>query len=135
MVMFRAVTWVSKAMAVLVLALWMPATLHCELETMTGLGFLACCSHTHSAPHQDADCDEDACATVESGLYQIDESPPLTFRPLATLPAVTLGWLAQEPLPPKPAVAATVFAPPELDVSWQFSSRAALPPRAPSFIS
>ena len=102
---------------------------------MPGLEFLACADEADSAPHQDNDCETDSCASVESGFYKTEDGhhvvppPPLTPSPLLT--AISLE--AAQPA----AVSRIVFdsAPPELLKVWQFSHRAAAPPRAPSLAS
>lgn len=124
-------------MAVLTLAaLWLPVSVHCQLEQLPGLEFLSCCDHEDTtAPHQDDDCEGDACAVVESGLYKIEErqtslpAPDLTpvMFQLLPLPAPISCNLARS------GVGGT--APPEFSRIWQFVSRAALPPRAPSLAS
>ena len=119
----------------LLLALWLPATCHCQLEVVTGLQFLKCCTHQHTAPHQDADCDSDGCAVIESGGYMLEANPSPTGPPLLDLVVEALDRLAEENLPTPPPALTAPFAPPELPKIWQFSCRAALPPRAPSFLA
>jgi hypothetical protein len=123
-------------MAVLGLAvLWLPVSVHCQLEQMPGLDFLSCCDHEDTtAPHQDDDCEGDACAVVESGLYKSEERQ-------ISLPAPDLAPTMLLHSPSPTPVSSFVpqrdagTAPPELCRLWQFSSRAALPPRAPSVVS
>ncbi len=113
------------------LGFWCLATLHCDLEQMPGLGFLACCQHEGSAPHQDNDCNEDGCAVVESGFYKLEEQstvaavPPILVSSLLSLIEPVSNALDVGP-------ESFDFAPPELPKTWQFCCRAALPPRAPS---
>ncbi|HKS37334.1 MAG TPA: hypothetical protein VJW76_09110 [Verrucomicrobiae bacterium] len=124
----------KRILAAALLVLWVPLTMHCRLESLPGMEFLACCPHEEAAPHQDSDCDDDACAVVESASYKTENGriaiptpvlvPALFLAPLLRLEAIpAVNHLAFE----KPS--------PELPVSWQFSFRAALPPRAPSFVS
>jgi hypothetical protein len=129
------VKWFKTVLVLALVALWLPATLHCQLEELPGLQFLACCDHDETAPHQDDDCRTDSCAMVEDGLYKTNDSKVtaapmvarLTIAPTFTLPtdpqsAGLEGHLATDKSP-------------ELPVTWQFSRRTALPPRAPSFVS
>ena len=117
------------------LAFWCMATVHCTLEKVPGFGFLACCHHPDKAPHQDNDCDEDSCAVVESGFYQIEEQPSSAAEPVLLLSCL-IG-----PLEPISAVTrqctdtCIAAAPPGLPRIWQFRLRAALPPRAPSLLA
>jgi hypothetical protein len=124
-------------MAALALAaLWVPVSVHCQLEQVPGLEFLSCCPHEDAAPNQDDDCAGDACSVIESGLYKLEEQQ-------ASLPAPDFGDLEfasssfDHALTPVEAscVPARGTAPPEYCRVWQFTSRTALPPRAPSFVS
>jgi hypothetical protein len=124
-------------MAVLTLAvLWLPVSVHCQLEQLPGLEFLSCCDHEDtSAPHQDDDCAGDACAVIESGLYKLEENPAAFAAPdVATLEFATS--ISGRALRPAEADGSVRCAdPPEHLRVWQFVSRAALPPRAPSLAS
>jgi hypothetical protein len=126
-------SWLSKGIAVLLLAVCGLAREHCALEQVPGFEFLACCQHADKAPHQDSDCDEDGCAVFESGFFQIEDNPVLTPPPALVLGAAEWRLLV-EPLaePVRPIL--TSPSPPELPPSWQFIVRAALAPRAPSAI-
>ena len=116
-------------------AFWLLAINHCKLEQIPGLSFLVCCDHEDAAPHQDNDCDTDGCAAVEEGFYKLEDSPPSVPAPVF-IPMVS-------PVPALDGHARLRFArsdfsttaPPELPVTWQFSFRAAAPPRAPSLVS
>lgn len=134
MVTLYSVSRIGKLTAVLMLALWLPATMHCQLEMLTGLKALACCLHEDAAPHQDNDCEQDSCAVVEAGLY-----PAIISVTKAPIPCLALVFL----LPDLESFA--VSAPNSVDLigpaplglsqQWQFAWRTALPPRAPSTIS
>lgn len=123
-----------QIIAMLLLALWMPVTMHCDLEALPGFGFLVCGSHPDAAPHQNADCEEDICASVESGACRMEDNQPVAFPPLALLPVATCDEFHVAPLPVASSLGAA-SAPPELSAGWQFSARAAPPVRAPSFVS
>jgi hypothetical protein len=126
------VTRFTRCVAVLVLALWGLAREHCTLEQVPGLEFLACCQHADKAPHQDNDCDEDDCAVVESGLYQMDDLPDLTPAAAWSIVFIAADWATENPLHSYSSAPLLSPAPPGLPQSWQFDHRAALPPRAPS---
>lgn len=96
--------------------------------------FLACATEV-GADHEESNCDTDACAAVESGLYKTERQLELAPRPvvnsafiLATLLDLSTPYSAANPLLPK-------AIPPELSQTWHFMLRAALPPRAPSCLS
>ena len=118
-----------KILAILFLLVWVPITSHCQLESIPGLGFLHCSSDTAENSH----CEGDECSSVESGAYKIQNNNanvPLPFFTIAlfdfTLPELTTS---------EDTCAVITSAPLEFQVGWQFSSRVALPPRAPSFAS
>ena len=139
----RIVRRLKAIVAVVLVALWLPASSHAFLQHV---GFI---HQVHA--HDDADTDHDSDAErphehdadnhaaadglclVSSGKVQLDK-PTI----VAVLPWLTAAlWLASEypselqahsgPSPPG-------VAPPELSSRWQFSFRAARPVRAPSFV-
>ena len=123
----------TRYIALMVVALWGVASMHCKLEAVPGLQFLKTCCFMDSPSSSPKDCDSDGCSTVEDGKYRPEEQTASAPQPaliLALLPAVI-----EVPLPafePHPFVAGR--PPPELPRSWQFSFRTALAPRAPSHI-
>lgn len=131
------VKWLRTMAAVVLAVLWLPVSVHCQLEQVPLLDFLSCCLHEQSSPHQDNDCEADACAVIEAGLYKSEERRSPLLEPVLVSPH--LASLLTDVLP-RPLVGGAVL-PPEasklsgLSGSWQFTSRAALPPRAPSLAS
>lgn len=119
-------------MAVAMLVLYGLALSHCTLEQVPGFAFLACCDHQDSVPHQDNDCEQDACSVVESGFYKISDPDDVAPAPLFLLSNVLLELQSRALGEPSNATIC-VPAPAELPRTWQFGFRAALPPRAPSF--
>ena len=130
------VTWFTKCIAALLLALWVPVTMHCALELVPGLGFIqTCCGDDKDeAEPADHDCSQDLCSAIESGFYKVDDYPALA--PSQALLLVFTVWnLAAEPPAITPPLSPPDPSPPELPRSWQFSHRTALPPRAPSAVA
>ncbi len=127
--------WLRKSVLIVLLALWLPATLHCGLELVPSLSFLRCGEHQDEKSHQTAGCDEDFCATVESGCYRVEDHPSVGVPPVPTVAAGGMDWLVEDLLPERPLLPVAQPSPPDLSRIWQFSYRAALPPRAPSFVS
>jgi hypothetical protein len=125
----------KRAIALTCLALWLPVSMHCSLETIPGFNLLDwCCDTAASEPAKD-DCGQDNCAEIEAGLYKIEDNPALTPS-LAIVLAMASSVEALQPLKPtSPAFLPSDSSPPELTQTWQFSRRAALPVRAPSFVS
>jgi hypothetical protein len=112
-----------------VLALWMPATSLCLMENA---GWLAkndgCCDDQSSAVLP--------CCALASAAYKIDDSRSATVSPAQQIALLTDLAPLDQPLPQQfTHVREGGVSPPELSTSWQFSSRAALAPRAPSSAS
>ncbi len=116
-------------------AFWLLAINHCKLEQIPVLSFLVCGDHDDAAPHQDNDCDTDGCATVEDGLYKTEETQPGISAPVFLLAASLVPTLEDCAHVPFAHADFSTVASPELPVTWQFSFRAAAPPRAPSLLS
>jgi hypothetical protein len=129
-----AVSRFTKAISLLLLALWVPGTMHCLLETVPGFSFMQVCCGGDEASPATGECADDVCGEVESGSYRLED-----HSVMAPVAAVFLAWeawdwlgvpfaehaLQSQFLPASPG-------PHELPRSWQFHHRAALPPRAPS---
>lgn len=113
------------------LALWLPATMHCRLEAA---GFFA--AHDDCAEQlasEGSDCKDDACPTVEDALFKESSAalavsaPAECFLPDGFAPAIERVAAAGLTLSPFRGT-----APPEVAVTWQFVERTAPPARAPS---
>ena len=111
---------------------WITVTSHCRFETLPGLEFLQCASDLQ-VPDEDGDpCDEGRCCPVESAKYQPprqQEILPIVFE--TALPVDDFG-IVEKSLPVEVRLGILTAAPPELQASWLFSHRTALPVRAPS---
>ena len=117
--------------------LWVPITSHCQLEAIPSLtALLACCDHEETtAPHEDEDCEQDACASVESGDYRTQEHDPLLVSPDRISVEISAVVIELKSLPDEVSLGILTTAPPERHHVWQFAFRTALPVRAPSFAS
>ena len=114
------------------LALWLPATQHCNLEAA---GVIA---------HEDADsdaccetadpCAHDSCDVAEGTLIRPSVTVAKTFAPDLTLCLCFLCSRLSPTSPPEtPALAVSdTERPIDWLPAWQFSRRTALPARAPS---
>jgi hypothetical protein len=130
-----------RTLAVCLALLWMPASSHCRIESLTGAALFACADDSAHGDHDsvpvDDHCDGDSCATVEDGHYRCDVQVLATTPPIGS--NLLLSLLIQDTsdldLSPGGPCSASGQPPPELSVSWQFSSRTVLSPRAPSFVS
>lgn len=115
----------------LLLALWLPATLHCDLEAAAA-ELLAHDSHATDLCQDD--CREDACETVEGVSFTKNTD---TLRALPPLECLLLLSLLCVPVPNETGAEPTIVDPPEvqlLDRTWSFVRRAAPLSRAPSAI-
>ncbi len=129
-----AVSRLTKPIALIVLALWSLAAMHCKLEVLPGFDFLKSCCFAESASSAPKDCDSDGCGAVEGGGYRAEEQTAVAPQPFlvlavlfSTVEASLPEFLARSFVPSE--------SPPELPKTWQFSLRAALPVRAPSLAS
>ena len=123
-------------MFVLAAFAWLPMTMHCRLEAIPGLEFLACPteSNCHDEQHSEKS-DEAGCCSVEKSEYRTEQ-----FR--VTLPSPHLLAFSASLLPDladrltaEVSIGILTADPPGLAATWQFSSRTALPVRAPSLAS
>ncbi|BET67406.1 hypothetical protein ASA1KI_23240 [Opitutales bacterium ASA1] len=120
----------NQIVAIVLLALWVPATLHCAFGSVTGLQTKLC----EEACKSTGGTHEGACSVVESGDYTAAANLPHVPMPNLS----TVVWLAclhsrllydARPLAP-PAWAAD--HPREWVPVWAFVQRAAPLSRAPS---
>lgn len=129
------VRFLKSILVVLVALAWLPMTMHCRLESVPGLEFLACLTEGDCHTEQSSDRSDDDCCSVEKSDYRISQTR-------LTLPAVDLVPLCSTPvldvanaLPDEVSVGVLTAAPPEFFNTWHFVFRAALPVRAPSIAS
>lgn len=125
----RLLVWVM-------VALWLPATLHCAMDQAGVFDSKPACCHEDSSKAADANDCGTRCDIVGGDTQKLANH-------LVKVPApVLLVWLSNAvvSLPDELAFAPQVSpdgaeSPPELSRTWQFVERAALPPRAPSLAS
>lgn len=121
-------------LTLVLVAVWPLVTSHCDLEQLPGLAFLACADDADTT-HAEQSCATDTCASVESGLYKIEDTQPLVPTP-PLVPSELLTSILLSPAEPDSSPNPRLDpAPPELLKSWQFTLRTALAPRAPSLLS
>ena len=115
------------------LAMWLPATNHCLLENVSFAEIDHCCTAEKSTPEKSGsshDCM--TCNAVENVSYKFEQDNAFTFG-LPILFALLLQPDVESDS--QSFVPIENFARPDLSSSWQFVFRAALPVRAPSFVS
>ncbi len=131
-----AVSRLLKLIAVLLATLWLPTTMHCQLETV-GFDALFACAGAGDAAHADGqDCTDDGCLTIESGQVTLSKS-----RLDAVLPAFLAGtdgfcvFEISAPIPAPEFFATGQNEALPLRRTWQFARRAAPPARAPATLN
>ena len=122
---------VRRSIAILyavLLVIWIPASSLCLIEN-AGLIMSSCCCDESSSS------DLPTCCALASSAYKLDDTGQALVAPL--LSASFLGNdLDQFDFKTSSELAVTLdVSPPETCHSWQFCSRAAASPRAPSLAS
>jgi hypothetical protein len=114
--------------------LWLPASAHCQMKTITGLEFLECAVQAQT-PDGCTDCDDCGCCAVEKSQYKSNQARITIPSPdLLPLLPTALADITDR-LCDEASAADFAGAQPELPQCWQFVFRTASPPRAPSFVS
>jgi hypothetical protein len=123
----------GRSLLFVLLALWLPATMHCRLEAA---GFFE--AHDDCATEQLAttgsDCKDDACPTVEDALFKESSAALAVHAPgECFLPDGLALLIETDAHSAASLLSPTRHVPPaELAVGWQFIARAAPPARAPN---
>lgn len=130
--MFPSVSRLNQFIACAFVALWVPLTMHCDLEHIPGFSFVACCGESDPQPPPSG-CADTLCATLEAATYRVETQaislpePELLelIVPTPTEPQVhkpLAGIVSGETLPVAPDILLSYL-------------HVALPPRAPSSAS
>ena len=131
--LFCRVQSLRQLVALAVLALWLPATLHCALEAAGFAGVFSCADEHETGAHDESP--RDACDVIEGAAFK--PAANTATLPLPALCACLLCFVAPPPAidltAPVTGVSELVAAPPEVARTWHFVARAAPAPRAPSF--
>lgn len=124
-----------RIVALALLALWWPATMHCRIEVLPGTDLVACKDACHEAGADHADRSAaDGCDLFENGLYKaasrtVQVAPPVALLDLFLIPAPRLDPVRDEGMVLSDEQRAR---PREWVPTWPFARRAAASPRAPS---
>ena len=129
--------FVKNILVVLVALAWLPASSHPLLEYAGLIHEFHADHDTDSNGSHEHDDDHDAADGLCAPSSPHVNVPTPHFVATALPPGLIVsdqGWLRHDSLRPSgPAPPGT--APPQLSSGWQFSFRAALPAREPSFVS
>lgn len=128
---------VKTVIALLLLSLWLPCTMHCQAEALGWLGAdSTCCEKNHPDDAPKPDCSEcDACNAVESGGYSLPQKVSFVHVLLIVAVHFAPDLLDSIREPATLTLSAPDSATQFLAQSWTFDRRVALSPRAPSFLA
>ena len=127
-----AVNRLHRMMALVMLAAWLPAASLCLAECAGFIERGDCCADESGG---NADAAAHPCCFLASGSYKSDTHRPLVLAPDVFATARLASLISIPPSSDGLALSPPALSPPDLPVTWQFSFRAALPPRAPSLAS
>lgn len=122
----------GKVVALLLAVLWMPVSSHCLLETAELIHHDACCQPDFGGDHSHGHDAADGNCQVESRQLAVQKTDVLKACVLVAL--LSSAEFSNAGTSDGPLIAPSGVAPPELTTSWQFVSRTAVPPRAPSIL-
>lgn len=133
----RVTNRMRTIIALLLLALWLPATQHCGLEAAGMISSAVDCHEANDCqtPHEKSNCDADNCQAVENAAYKnsltvLKIDTPAVLTCLCCLHEITPETIWVPLISPE-----RTTTPPELAPSWHFIARAAPSPRAPTTVS
>jgi len=123
------VTRFKTIAALLLLAFWVPISSH---EMLEHWGVIHTQASNPIDKHDDDHDAADGLCQLPAGAFQVQKffAPEVSFAALAVLTE-----LVRDSVWEQASFALVNPSPPDIRVEWQFSSRAALPARAPSLIS
>src|SRR6266853_1102351 len=124
---FPEMSRLKTILAALLFACWIPATSLCLLERA---GWIAC--NDDGCPVGESS-QSSACCVLSSPTYKLDGNQRPAVAVPGDLPVLLVGLV--EPQSNQSPSLESGVSPPEVCTSWQFSSRAASAPRAPSIAS
>jgi hypothetical protein len=114
---------------------WVLSISHCRIEAVPGWEFLRCAAAAPMSDKGGDPCDDAGCCLLESAQFHAPRQQEASQVVIVGVQAGPALDLVDESVPVKDTLGLPTEAPPELSGSWRFQTRAALPPRAPSFHS
>lgn len=120
-----------RFIAILLMAVWLPAVMHCRLEAATGTD---CCKPAAAESSDHHDCGDDICGVIEGDFTRATTaecSPPPPALHEIPAAAQLVPPLVLACSPPPRGLPEFGNAPPDLVPSRHFAERTALPARAP----
>ena len=114
---------------------WVLMASHCKIEALPGFEFFRCAADVQSANGGGDPCQETGCCSVESAHYHAPRQQETTPVVLVAMLSADNHVVVEQSSPKAAGPGIPTADPPDLSSSWQFLSRAALSPRAPSSVS
>jgi len=96
-----------------------------------GVGFLQCAGDTD----EKSGCAGDSCDTVEKGSYKPSDNQRVVLAPVLLAIGFAFHFQDDNLQSRNSCLEVATFPPPDLPKGWQFLTRTAAPPRAPSSVS
>jgi hypothetical protein len=125
-----------KCVALLLATLWLPATVHCQLENLGFGAFFGCADSGSAGDHAaGGPCNDESCQTIETGQVALAKS---RIDAVALTFACLVPFCRFETTAPSSAPESAPLCPDEtlpLQRTWQFDRRAAWPARAPDSLN
>lgn len=121
--------------AIFLVAVWLPAVLHCRVENLLGLD---CCADTQANHSEKKGCEGDICDSLEAGFIKSSSDQLAIAAPqlcACLICCIHVVEPADISAPPVTGVIEEAMAPPEIIQSRHFLARSALPARAPDCVS
>ena len=123
----------KKAVGWLLLVIWLPATSLCLVERAGWLANDDCCPSSASKPAPGKSSGDSTCCTLASASYKADDYSHLHITAPLFIGVLIFEAFAGDSEAGQVDCNSDDVGPPTLRTTWQFTSRTALPPRAPSF--
>ena len=120
---------VRRLATILLVAVWLPAVLHCRVESLIGLD---CCASTQTDHSEKKGCEGDICDTLEAGFVKSSSGHIAIIAPLLSACLIFCDWVMAPAELSEPLVTGIIeeaMAPPEIIQSRHFLARSALPAR------
>lgn len=125
---------IRRIVALFLVAVWLPAVLHCRIESLAGVD---CCAGKAADHGQGKSCDGDICDGLEAGFTKFS-SEQLVVAPHACCCLICCTRISEPAEISAPLVTGVIeegTAPPEIIQSRHFLARCALPARDPDCVS
>ena len=119
----------------MLLLVWLPATSLCLVERAGWLANDDCCPSSAPKSPPGKPSNDTTCCALASASYKADDYSRLHIAAPLFIGVLIFEALAAEAEPSRFIRKADDLGPPNLLKTWQFTFRAALPPRAPSLAS